>query len=155
MSDRPHANRRESVAPDAGAEAPQPSRFRFSSEISLGSLLTGLIALIGLIAWAVTSANRGDQSQRDQIVLQAQVTEKLADLRSAVSTGLQELRTQIAGLPDQRASLVQTERRLTELEQRFQSGDVRFGVLERSAIESRADLNQLLRAAQMPLPKTR
>jgi TolA-binding protein len=136
-----------------------PGGLRFNGEINLGTVLIVATALIGVISYEVTTANRGEQLSRDQIALQASLAEKIADLRSTVQAGqldlrqqIQDMRQQIGILPDQRAKLENTERVLTDIESRLNSGDARLSLLERAAIESRADLNQIMRATNGPLP---
>lgn len=145
MSDR--IERRQT---DDGKQVSGRHGMRFSSEINLGALIQASIVLCGLIAWAVTSANRSEQAGRDLTTLQTSMSAQLVDLRGAVTAGLTELRQQISTLPDQRAKLESEERELNEVEARLNNADQRMGVLERTTIETRADINQLLRAANMP-----
>jgi len=124
---------------------------KFTSDINLGAVMQAGVVLCGLIAWAVTSANRSEQAGRDLTTMQQSVSAQITDLRGAVTTGLQDVRQQISTLPDQRAKLENDERRLAEAEGRLNNADQRMGVLERATIEMRSDLNQLMRAANMPL----
>lgn len=140
-------------------EPEKPRGLRFNGELNLGTMLVALTALVGIVSYEITASNRSDQVGRDQVALQAAIADKITDLRQAVTNGqaemrqqIQEVRQQIGTLPDQRAKLENTERRLTDIEARLNSGDQRLSVLERASIESRADLNQILRATNGPLP---
>lgn len=146
MSDRIERRQAEDGKQVAGRHG-----MKFSSEINLGALIQASIVLCGLIAWAVTSANRSEQAGHDLTTLQTSMSAQLVDLRSAVTAGLTEVRQQISTLPDQRAKLDNEERRLNEVEARLNSTDQRMSVLERATIEMRADINQMLRAANMAL----
>ncbi|WP_428485866.1 hypothetical protein [Rhodopila sp.] len=124
---------------------------KFNSELNLGTLVTAGAVLCSLVAWVVTGNNRSEQSTRDLATVQTAVSNQIADLRTAITAGLLDVRQQISTLPDQRARLEQVERRLGDLETKLNNEDQRMAVLERSTIESRADINTLLRAANGPL----
>lgn len=136
---------------------PHPPRagVRLDYTITVGHLIQICLLLTGLASWLISSNNRSDQAGKDLVVLQDRLTGQIKDVRDTVSEGLNNVRTQIAGLPDQRANLDQTLRRLGDVEQRYNIVDKRLGEAERATIESRADLNTLMRAANVPLPRGR
>ena len=128
---------------------------RFDPTISFGSIMQAVVVGCGLVAWLVTSNVRSEQAAKDLITLQERLTTQITDLRGTLTGGLSDVRAQIATLPDQRAALEQTQRRMADLEVRFGAAEKRAGELERAVIETRADLNTLMRQTQVPLPRGR
>ncbi len=124
---------------------------KFNSELNIGTLVTAGAVLCSLVAWIVTGNNRSEQSTHDLATVQSAVSNQIADLRTVITAGLMDVRQQIITLPDQRAKLEQVERRLTDVEAKLNNQDQHIGLLERSTIETRADVNTLLRAANGPL----
>ena len=124
---------------------------KFNSELNIGTLVTAGAVLCSLVAWIVTGNNRSEQSAHDLATVQSAVSNQIADLRTVITAGLMDVRQQISTLPDQRAKLEQVERRLADLEAKGNNQDQQMAALERSTIESRADINTLLRAANGPL----
>lgn len=132
---------------------------RLSWEINVGTMLTA-IAMAGAFAlWLITGQNRSAETQRNLDTLQSTMTSQISELRAATTGGLADVRRQIDSLPDQRAQLADLQRRVNEMTQDASSTragtDARLGVVERSTIELRADLNNVLRASNMPLPTRR
>lgn len=131
-------------------DQPPRSGFRFVPEINITGLIT-VVALVGsVVAFVVTSANHTDQASRDLGSVQQSVGGQISDLKSNLAAGLQDVRSQISTLPDQRAKLDNLERRVTDLETRFNVFNDRLSGLERSEIETRADVAPLLRTANLP-----
>ena len=124
---------------------------KFNSELNIGTLVTAGAVLCSLVAWIVTGNNRSEQSTRDLTTVQSAVSNQISDLRTAITAGLLDVRQQISTLPDQRAKLEQVERRIGDVEVKLNNLDQHLGLLERSTIETRADVNTLLRAANGPL----
>jgi hypothetical protein len=118
---------------------------KFNSEINIGTVVTTGAVLCSLIAWIVTGNNRTEQDARDLASVQSVLTAQISDLRIVVTSGLMDVHQQIMTLPDQRAKLDQDERRIGEIEARVTSTDQHLGILERSTIETRADVNTILR----------
>ncbi len=114
-------------------------------------MVTASAVLCSLAAWLVTAHARDQQSVRDLATVQSAVSAQITDLRNVISSGLVDVHQQISTLPDQRARLDQVERRLSDLEAKLNNGDQHLGLLERATIETRADLNTLMRAANAPL----
>jgi septal ring factor EnvC (AmiA/AmiB activator) len=124
---------------------------KFNPQIDVGSMVTASAVLCSLAAWLVTARARDEQSVRDLATVQGAVSAQISDLRSVISTGLVDVHQQISTLPDQRAKLDQVERRLSDMEAKLNNEDQHLGLLERATIETRADLNTLMRAANAPL----
>jgi hypothetical protein len=80
---------------------------------------------------------------------QTSITSQISDLRGVVSSGLKDVRQQIANLPDQKARLEQVERRLDQSDARQITMEARLGIVERAAIELRSDLNNVTRASSV------
>jgi septal ring factor EnvC (AmiA/AmiB activator) len=129
------------------------SAFRFVPEINITGIATLLVIIGTVIAWAVTSANHTDQAARDLGAVQTSVAAQITDLKANLAGGLQDVHSQISTLPDQRAKLDTLERRVTDLETRFNVFNDRLTAIERSEIETRADIAPLLRASNMPQPR--
>lgn len=129
------------------AETEEPPRgiartgLTFDARITVGNAIQIMLIIVGLVAF-----------ERDRVNQSDQIAGQIADLRGATSSGLADIRQQIATLPDQRAALEQTLRRLTDVEQRYNTIDRHLGEVERMAIECRADLNTIMRQANAPLP---
>lgn len=135
------------------------SGMRLSWDINISTLLT-IIAMAGAFAlWLITGQNRSAETQRNLEQVQQSVTAQIAELRAATTGGLADVRHQIDSLPDQRAQLADLQRRVAEMTQDASSTragtDARLGVVERATIELRADLNNVLRASNTPLPTRR
>jgi predicted RNase H-like nuclease (RuvC/YqgF family) len=132
---------------------------KFNNEINLGAILQAGVVLCGLVAWAITSANRSESAASGLTTLQGNVDKNMAALQVNLTAqnadlrrDLLELRQQIVSLPDQRARLDQLEHWRTDVEARFTNMDQHTGGLDRTTIETRAAVDNLLRAANVPLP---
>jgi septal ring factor EnvC (AmiA/AmiB activator) len=130
----------------------QRAGVRFNAEFNLGHILQAIVLGCGLAAYLVTTNTKGEQAARDLVALQQEVKSQITDLRGAVQQSSADVRQQIASLPDQRAKLEGAESRLKELAARIDTDSQRVSAIERSLIETRSDVNQVLRALQMPLP---
>ena len=107
--------------------------------------------MCSLAAWLLTVYSRDEQSVRELASVQGAVSAQISDLRSVVASGLVDVHQQISTLPDQRAKLEQVERRLSDIESKLNNEDQHLGLLERSTIETRADVNTMMRATNAPL----
>jgi hypothetical protein len=132
---------------------------RVSWDINVGTVLTGIGMAAALATWLITGQNRSSETQRNLDTFQQTMTAQIAELRAATTGGLADVRRQIDSLPDQRAQLADLQRRVNEMSSDNSSAraalDARLGVVERSAIELRADLNNVLRASAVPIPGQR
>lgn len=153
----------DAIVLDPGDERASSGRgVRFNPEINLGHILTALMMTGGLMGYWMLSQNRVDQAVNANAMLQDRFSREISslqgsmnDLRSTAQSGFTDIRAQIANLPDFQASLKQQERRISELESRLNAQDNRLGVIDRTAIETRADVNTLMRQANAPLPGKR
>ena len=113
------------------------------------------VALASVIVWGMAARNAADLATHDLAKLEISMSEKIGQLRDVVAGGLADVRSQIAGLPDQRARLSELERREVELDARLTADAVRISAQEKQTIELRADLNQTMRTVNAPLPAAR
>jgi cell division protein FtsB len=132
------------MMPETPIERAEQRGLHISPELSITGALTVLTMFATIIIWAVSTSNHTE-------VLAGQ----MVDLKAAIINGQQDIRQQISTLPDQRAKLDELERRVTDLETRFNVFGDRLNACERSDIEMRADLAPLLRALNGPLPVAR
>jgi hypothetical protein len=109
------------------------------------------VAMASVIVWGMAARNAADLATHDLSKLEISMSEKIGQLRDAVAGGLADVRSQIAGLPDQRARLTELERREIELDARLTADAVRISAQEKQTIELRADLNQTMRTVNAPL----
>ncbi len=140
---------------EGGAPAGTDPRLRLSWEVNVGAMVQALAVLAGLITWLVTGQNKTAETQRNLDQMQQSVTAQITELRTALTGSLADVRRQIESLPDQRAQLEEMTRRLAEAAQARAALDARLGVVERTAIELRSDLNNIMRASSVPLPGSR
>lgn len=126
---------------------------RLSYEINLGHILQAAMVACAAILFIVTGRNTADQAVRDVASLKESMYAQNTEIKAALTSGLADVRQQISSLPDQRARLDQVERRLNDLDGRVSAQDQRTGALEKTVFETRADVNALTRAANMPLPR--
>ena len=137
----------------------RPRGVRLSWDFNVGTLLTAAAMATALIVWLVTGQNKSMETQRNLDQLQQSMTAQIAELRAATTGGLADVRRQIESLPDERAQLTDLQRRVGEMAQDGSATraalDTRLSAVERSAIELRADLNNIMRASSVPLPDRR
>jgi peptidoglycan hydrolase CwlO-like protein len=124
---------------------------KFSPQIDVGSLVTASAVMCSLAAWLLTVYSRDEQSVRELASVQGAVSAQISDLRNVIASGLVDVHQEISTLPDQRAKLEQVERRLSDIESKLNNEDQHLGLLERSTIETRADVNTMMRATNAPL----
>ena len=132
---------------------------RLSWNFNVGTLLTAAAMATALIVWLVTGQNKSMETQRNLDQLRQSMTAQIAELHAATTGGLADVRRQIESLPDERAQLADLQRRVGEMAQDGSAAraalDTRLSAVERSAIELRADLNNIMRASSVPLPDRR
>ena len=128
---------------------------KFNADINLGTVIAAVTALGFVITYAVTTNNHTEEATRSGVQLQVAVKEQIADLRGTVTSGLDDLKKQIAGLPDQRANQEQQARQITDLYNHVRDEEARLNLLERTSIETSVNVNQILKAVNAPLPRTR
>lgn len=116
-------------------------RVKFSPDLNLGHVLQVVAVVGGLTVWAISSADKADQAQKD-----------IASLRVEMNARFDAVQHSIANLPDVQAQLTQMGRRMDQGEQRQASFDGRLGAVERSTIEVRSDVDNIIRASSIPLP---
>ena len=131
-------------------EMPSPQR-GLMERLGFGAVLNALVLLVGLTAWAVTVHNQADMASHDLIKLDTSMTDKIAELRAVTTAGLTDVRNQIAVLPDQRARIDILERRAADLDTRLGSIGQMLATQQQSDLQSKADINQLLRTVNQPL----
>jgi chromosome segregation ATPase len=141
--------------PDTDSDNSQPRRVRFDGTITAGNVIQVLLVLGSVVIWQAQKNNAAEQAAKDVIGIQTDLTAKMVELRAAIASGLGDVQKQIAILPDQRAALEQLTRRLADVETRYDSLTKHMGEVERAVIETRADLNTILRQANVPLPRGR
>ena len=137
----------------------QPRGAHLSWDFNIGTVLTAAAMATALIVWLVTGQNKSVETQRNLDLLQQSMTAQIAELRAATTGGLADVRRQIESLPDERAQLADLQRRVGEMAQNGSAGraalDTRLSAVERTTIELRADLNNIMRASSVPLPEQR
>lgn len=125
---------------------------KWNGEVHAGHILQALVVGGGVMVWALVASSKADQTAKDLSSFQTSVRETVSVLERQVSQGLRDIRSDISMLPDQRARLDQVERRLTEGDARDVAQDARIGLIERQAIETREQVNNLIRASSVTLP---
>lgn len=106
-------------------------------ELMLPAVFTGLVFAIGYV---ITGIGVGSQAQKD-----------IATLRSDMNGRFDQVQSAIGNLPDVRAEMVQVERRLDQGDNRAQAQSTRLEQLQQSTISTRSDLDNLIRASQVPV----
>ena len=109
--------------PPNGEAAAEPSGFRVTWDINIATVIT-LLGFLGTGMYFVATARTGaEQAVRDSARLEGEI----AKTQGLISSGLSDLRAQIATLPDQRARLEELERRETEHDRWRAIVDARLG----------------------------
>lgn len=114
---------------------------KFNPEVDLGSLLVALSLIGGVSYWAVTSSNTANNAIQSVAALRGDV----AALRVDTNEQFKGVRADIANLPDVRAQLVQMERRMDANDSRMDAQSKRLELLEREVIQTRSDVDNLIR----------
>lgn len=125
---------------------------RWNGEVNAGHILQALVVGCGVIIWALVATSKADQTARDLETFQKNIRDTVQGIQQQVSQGLRDIRQDITTLPDQQARLNQVERRLTEGDARDVAQDGAIARIERQAIETRADVNNLRAASGVSLP---
>ena len=118
----------------------------FDPKVDLGQLAVILTLASGGFYWAVTSHDTASQAKDAVNALRGDV----AALRTDTNDQFKQVRADIANLPDVRAQLVQMEKRLDANDSRVDAQSKRMELLEREVIQSRADLDNVIRSSQTP-----
>lgn len=139
--------------PDADMPAATPSR-TVLAPLSWSDLLHAAVLLVALAAWAVTAKSASDQASHDLMRLDASVSDKIADLRSAMTSGLNDVRQQISVLPDQRARIDEMARQIADIDGRLGAMNQTVIAQDKALAEHQADLNVLMRTINSPLGRT-
>jgi septal ring factor EnvC (AmiA/AmiB activator) len=135
------------------AEPPhKPSGIRLDWNINLGHILQAAVVVIGLVSWAIASAGRAEQTQRDLSGLKADVGVQLRDLRESLNKDLDGIHQELRALSDQRIRMEAAEKGLAAQDGRNAAQDDRISALERQFIELRAELNSVTQASRVRLP---
>lgn len=126
-----------------------PKRFgiRFTPEISFGQFVQAALVASGLIVWGATQAARVDTTQRDLAELRVELAKQMAGMQVNMTDQFRGVRNDIAALPDVRAELTQLERRADQADNRMGALSDRVGQVFQQGIQTRADLDSLLRNA--------
>jgi hypothetical protein len=117
-------------------------RVKFSPDLNLGHVLQVVAVVGGLTVWAISSADKADQAQKD-----------IASLRVEMNARFDAVQHSISTLPDVQAQMTQINRRLDQGEQRQASFDGRIGAVERLSIGVRSDVDNMIRASSIQLPE--
>jgi septal ring factor EnvC (AmiA/AmiB activator) len=119
---------------------------KFNPEVDLGQLAVVATLIGGVALWAINSRDAAVHASDAVNGLRSDV----ASLRADTNEQFKAVRADIANLPDVRAQLVQMERRLDQNDSRADAQSKRLELLEREVIQSRADLDNVIRASQPP-----
>ena len=121
---------------------------QFDPKVDLGQIVVALVAAGGVTVWAITSATHATDARSD-----------VASLRADMNEQFHQVRLDIANLPDVQAQIVQMNRRLDQDDSRLDAQSKRsefveseqskhIETLEREVIQTRADLDNVIRASQ-------
>jgi septal ring factor EnvC (AmiA/AmiB activator) len=105
------------------------------------------------VAWAIASAGRAEQAQKDLASLKTDVTAQLRDMRDSLAKELSDMRQDMRSLPDQQAHIAGLERWTAQDDARVAALDGRLAALEKAILEIRADLTAVTQASKAKLPK--
>jgi hypothetical protein len=120
--------------------------------LNIGHLVQITLLLLGLVSWALSSANRAETAQRDLGSLKTDVASQLRDLRDGLGRDLSALNGEVRGLSDQRPRLDGLEKWTAQNEAQRQALETRLTGIERMAIELRTELNGIRQASSARLP---
>jgi septal ring factor EnvC (AmiA/AmiB activator) len=133
-------------------EARASNGVRLDWNINLGHILQAAVVVIGLVSWAIASAGRAEQAQRELAGLKTDVGVQLRDLRETLGKDLTEIHQELRGVSDQRIRMEAAEKGLAAQDGRNAAQDDRISALERQFIELRAELNSVTQASRVRLP---
>jgi chromosome segregation ATPase len=126
-----------------------------SSMVALLRVLQVVALLTALVYWFGINANRDEANRRRLADLQSDVSAQISELRQIVSTGLGDMRLQLAALPDTRSRLDQAGKQIASLDARHTELDTRTTTLEQELVDLRGELTAITRTSNAPLPGTR
>lgn len=110
---------------------------RVTYEISLGAILQSLVVLaVGGLLYVVNASNKGDNTASNLTrvegsvsALRTEILQQIGDFKTANKDQFDELKHQVAGLPDQTADMRQLRARIDALEQAKKDRDQAMGTL--------------------------
>jgi hypothetical protein len=123
----------------------------FSTRIDLGHLLTALTIVVGALVYVLGYANKTDEAIKTANDVKVTVTSQITELKTTINDGNNEIKRQIANLPDVAARLHGAEQRLdqNEADRHRIDGEIsRLGIV---AAQNRSDIDNLMRASSYPL----
>jgi LDH2 family malate/lactate/ureidoglycolate dehydrogenase len=132
---------------------PHRTGLRFDWVINFGALLNCAVILVGVIGWAITSSNNATQNGRDLAAFKSDVAGQLRDLRDGLAKQMDDMRSDVRSLPDQRAHIDGLERWTAQADARMQGLEARMSALEKTVIEIKADLAAVGQASRAKLTK--
>lgn len=135
-----------------GETQQKASGLRWNGEVGAGHVMQAATFVFAVIAGFVFFSAKADQTARDVVALRETLRENVTGLQAQMTQGFEQLRRDIAPIPDQRARLLAVERRLAEGDARDIAQDARIAAVERQAIETSAQLNNFRAASAQNLP---
>ena len=117
------------------------SGIRLDWNINLGHILQAAVVVIGLVSWAIASAGRAEQTQRDLSGLKSDVGVQLRDLRESLNKDLDGIHQELRALSDQRIRMDAAEKGLAA-----QDGERGAG---RSDQRARASVHRAARGVEL------
>jgi hypothetical protein len=131
----------------------EPNRgVRLDWRLNIGHVCQIALLLLGLVSWALSSANRAETAQRDLGSLKTDVTSQLRELREDIGKNVDSIRQEMRGVSDQRPRLDGLEKWTAQNEAQRQALETRLIGIERMAIELRTELNGIRQASSARLP---
>lgn len=124
----------------------------WNGEIGAGHVMQAATVIFAVISGFVLFSAKADQTARDVVALREILRENVSGLQAQMTQGFEQLRRDIAPIPDQRARILAVERRLAEGDARDIAQDARIATAERQAIETAAALNNFRAASAQNLP---
>lgn len=124
----------------------------WENKIGPRDILAAATVLVVVAGYILTSSGKADQTARDLSAFQASINATVAEIRTEMRSGIANIRSDISLLPDYRARLTAVERRLAEGDARDTAQETNIARIDRLAIETRADVNNLRAASAQNLP---
>lgn len=109
-----------------------PPRMRFDWTVTLGNLVSAFLIVGSGTAYVVSHGVMADHAQADIAALRADMGAKFAQMSDLIAAGQEDIRTQIRELPDQRARLVEIERRDERADRESTAIEQRLRALEQA-----------------------
>jgi hypothetical protein len=151
FAERAEAQRMELLA-ELRAQLPDSKKwFNFTTRIDLGHVLTALTIVVGALVYVLGYANKTDEAIKTANDVKITVTAQISELKTAINDGNADIKHQIANLPDVTARLTGAERRLDANDSDRHRQDIDISRLQIQATQNRSDIDNLMRASQIPL----